>query len=191
MTREVFWATVQEPGFEHLALSVDREGLRADGAVIGVIDTPPRPFRLHYTIACYADFRVRAVTVTLSHPTIRGVALHADGIGNWRDEAGMELTSLRGCVDVDIMTTPFTNTLPIRRLEWTAGRSQTLPVAYVTVPTLAVSMEHQRYTCLERSLGASRFRFESLATGFTAELQVDADGLVIEYSDIFRRVPLA
>ena len=30
------------------------------------------------------------------------------------------------------------------------------------------------------------YRYESLKSGFTAELKVDEDGLVIDYPDIFR-----
>jgi hypothetical protein len=33
-----------------------------------------------------------------------------------------------------------------------------------------------------------RYRFEDPATGFTAEISVDGDGLVIEYPNVARRV---
>jgi len=48
----------------------------------------------------------------------------------------------------------------------------------------------QRYTCLERGDDGSLYRYEGLGTGFVTNLPVDPDGLVLDYPDIFRRVPL-
>ena len=46
----------------------------------------------------------------------------------------------------------------------------------------------QRYTCLEVSPDGGRHHYEALSRGFTAELPVDRDGLVIDYPAAFRRV---
>ena len=46
----------------------------------------------------------------------------------------------------------------------------------------------QRYTCLERRPDVARYLYESIESGFRAELTVDADGLVMEYAGLFRRV---
>lgn len=56
-------------------------------------------------------------------------------------------------------------------------------VAYITPPSLTVAPDGQRYTWL----GPNRWRFDSLGSGFTAELTVDEDGLVIDYATLFRR----
>jgi len=45
-----------------------------------------------------------------------------------------------------------------------------------------LEVSEQRYTCLERGL----YRFE--AGRFEAELPVDADGLVLDYPGLFRRI---
>ena len=44
------------------------------------------------------------------------------------------------------------------------------------------------HTCLEKSDGGGLYRFLSLDGGFTADLLVDADGLVLDYPGLFRRV---
>ena len=56
--------------------------------------------------------------------------------GTWRDAGGAVLPELQGCADVDISVTPFTNTLPIRRLQLAEGESAEIRVAYVHVPGL-------------------------------------------------------
>ncbi len=40
----------------------------------------------------------------------------SDGHGHWRKADGTALPQFDGCVDIDLAGTPFTNTLPIRRL---------------------------------------------------------------------------
>ena len=84
---------------------------------------------------------------------------------------------------------PFTNTLPIRRLPAVVvGAPTPLTVAYVALPDLTIRPTAQEYTLLERRPDGARWRFRSLDDGFTAELSVDAAGLVRDYPGIARRV---
>ena len=97
---------------------------------------------------------------------------------------------LQGCLDVDISATPFTNTLPIRRLALQPGSTATLIMAYIAAPQMRLRVAQQRYTCLDATSTGGRYRFESLTQGavsFTAELPVDGDGLVLDYPNLFRR----
>jgi hypothetical protein len=90
---------------------------------------------------------------------------------------------------VDIQVTPFTNSLPIRRLGLETGQSADIRVAYVPVPELDVRPAEQRYTCLDAPGPAGgRYRYEGLFRDFTAELPVDGDGLVLDYAETFRRI---
>jgi hypothetical protein len=90
-------------------------------------------------------------------------------------------------VDVDISVTPFTNTLPIRRLGLAPGESAEISVAYVEGTELQAWPEPQRYTCLEKHSRGGLYRFLSLEGGFTADLPVDAECLVADYPGLFRR----
>jgi hypothetical protein len=56
------------------------------------------------------------------------------------------------------------------------------------VPELSFRPTRQRYTCLELTPEGGRYRYEGLDTGFSREIIVDADGLVIDYPGIWRRV---
>jgi hypothetical protein len=92
-------------------------------------------------------------------------------------------------VDVDVYPSPFTNTLPIRRLpDPVIGRPVAIAVAWVTLPELTVQVARQEYTLLARDADSARWRFRALDSDFTAELDVDGDGLVRDYPDIARRV---
>jgi hypothetical protein len=82
--------------------------------------------------------------------------------------------------------TPYTNTLPIKRLGLVPGESADIFVAYFDGAELQPWPE--RYACLEKDGGGGLYRFESLDGGFTAELPVDSDGLVLGYPRLFERV---
>ena len=176
------WRPWSGEGLEHLALAVAPESVIADGVIAGTADDGAA-FAVRYRLACDGGWRVRALRVEVvgGGPSL---ALVADGAGTWTTAAGQPVPDLAGAVDVDLTASPFTNTLPIRRLGLPAGAAAEVAVAYVHVPELRLERALQRYTCLEPDV---RYRFESLASGFTADIDVDAHGLVVTYPDLFRR----
>jgi hypothetical protein len=182
--REVMWTPWEEAGLEHLRLVTSGSGVVANGLVIGL--QGGRPFRIGYEIRCDGRWRVREVRAAAPDSERPVLELLANGEGRWKSRGGEPVPELDGCIDVDISATPFTNTLPIRRLGLKPGESEELTVTYIRVPELLVGPERQRYGCLEADGGF--YRFEALPSGFTAELPVDAEGLVIDYPGLFRRV---
>jgi len=186
MERNIMWTPWAGPGLEHLHLIQYDGGILADGVIIAVADE--RPFRARYTIQCDTSWRVRELRVDLLDNTNMRIDLMSDGEGHWTDGAGEPLPGLVGCFDVDISATPFTNTLPIRRLALAPGAWADINVVYVALPQMIVQPEIQRYTCLATNVSSGRYRFDARSSDFTAELPVDADGLVEDYPGLFRRV---
>lgn len=164
-------------------------GLSVESVVIG--DRGATGYGARYTLRCDEHWRTREVRLHY----LRGPSMHvsADGAGNWVDEmrGGAPLPDLDGCLDVDIGVTPLTNTLPIKRLALQEGEARPICAAYVPLPSqvedgrLIPRPAEQRYTCLAPG---QRYRYEGLFRSFTAELEIDADGMVIDYPDTFRRV---
>jgi hypothetical protein len=68
------------------------------------------------------------------------------------------------------------------------GEAAEIRVAFIAIPSLQLSPALQRYTCLAQHPDHSLYRFESPADDFAADIQVDQDGLVVEYPGLFRRV---
>jgi hypothetical protein len=183
--REVMWAPWVGPGLEHLRLVTSDGGVEANGLVIGL--EAGRPFRIGYEVRCDERWRVREVRVATPDSERPVLELLTDGEGHWKRRGGEPVAELDGCIDVDISATPFTNTLPIRRLGLEPGESEELTVTYIRVPELLVGPERQRYGCLEAQADGGLYRFEALPSGFTAKLPVDAEGLLIDYPGLFRR----
>ena len=186
MIREAMWKAWEEPGLGHLRLAVRQSGVVAEGLVLGVADG--HPFRLSYEVRCDPYWRVRAARVGVPGDSPR-VELFSDGEGNWTGPDGRAVSYLKGCEYVDISETPFTNSLPIRRLGIAPGESAEIAVAYLEGAELQPWPEPQRYTRLNTGEGgATTYRFVSLDGGFRADLPVDLDGLVLDYPGLFRRV---
>jgi hypothetical protein len=168
-------------GLEHLELRVEGEGFVASGIVIGSSESVH--FGLRYRLVIDAGWHIRdALIETCAGASVN---LESDGRGHWLKD-GRADPSLDGCIDIDIEATPFTNTLPIRRLGLASGEGRALRLAYLRVPSLEVVPASQRYTALE---AARLYRFESLEHSFSADLPVDEHGLVRDYPGLFRRIP--
>ena len=184
----ILWTPWSGPGLEHLHLVQGDDLILADGLIIGVAEQGGRPFRVRYIIHCDARWHVRELRIDMLDAANRRLDLMSDGAGHWADSAGEPLPGLVGCFDVDISATPFTNTLPIRRLALPPGAAADVNVVYIALPQLTVAPGMQRYTCLESDAGGARYRFDSRSHAFTAELPVDAHGLIEDYPGLFRRV---
>lgn len=186
MVHQILWSTQADTGLEHCYLRHSAAEIVADGLVIGVEEGVA--FRIRYQVCCDLGWQVRKVVVTALTETEQTIHFVADGLGNWTTAAGQPIAELTGCLDVDIAVTPFTNTLPIRRLNLRAGESATINVVYIAVPALQVTVAPQRYTCFATSSAGGTYQFESLDSSFAAVLSVDAEGLVEEYPQLFKRI---
>lgn len=184
----VRWTGWNGQGLAHCLCIEDADGLVLEGVVAG---NRHGTYGGHYTVRTDAEFRTREVKVDY----IGGPNLHvvSDGLGNWRDMLGRgPLLDLDGCIDVDIGMTPATNTLPIKRMKLGVLESRGITAAYVPLPAqiegdFLPQRADQRYTCL---IPDQRYRYEGLFRAFTAELEIDAAGLVLDYPETFRRVAL-
>jgi hypothetical protein len=180
------WQAWTGIAFESCRVVTGGDGIRAESVALGV--EAGTPWAVRYALRCDAGWRTRALTVSSLGSDDGSLTVMGDGSGRWTDAAGQRLPALDGCLDVDLSSTAFTNTLPIRRLGMGCGWSEEMTVVYVEVPGLELSVARQRYHCLSWASDGGRYRFEDPATGFTAEISVDGDGLVIDYPGIARRV---
>jgi hypothetical protein len=173
------WQPEQGEGAEYFTFRPVPGGYEARGQVIAMLDKAP--LDATYMVDISTAWLTRRVRVEVQGGAQLDVL--SDGAGIWRHADGRALPALDGCIDTDILVTPFTNTLPIRRLGLKVGEAAEIKVAYVTVPALTLHAAPQRYT----RLAETRWRFEGIETGFTAELTVDAEGFVVEYPGLFQR----
>jgi hypothetical protein len=180
----VRWRNWSGGGFEHLIL-IDHEGYTEARSIVisGPVPSAPEGFAAYYSLKLDSDWRTLEVEASVLG-MMDAVHLRRLHSGEWLNRDERLLHQLSRSFDVDLSITPFTNTLPIRRLGLKIGAAAEITVAYIAFPELTVSAEPQRYT----RLASDRYRFESIDGGFVREIVVDEDGFVITYPDLFYRV---
>ena len=180
MRIDLAWQALEWPSVEHVSIAHEN-GWIADGAMVAVVDG--RAVRLTYRLDVDSAGATRALDLT---EAVGGatLTLRGDGHGRWSDADGSGRPELDGCIDVDISTTPLTNTLPVRRLRLAPGASAEIQVGYVDVPSLAVRSVAQRYTRIDDRT----YRYAS--GSFAADVVFDENDLVTDYVGLWQRVPI-
>ncbi|HEY0783913.1 MAG TPA: putative glycolipid-binding domain-containing protein [Thermoanaerobaculia bacterium] len=182
-SREILWRRrLDDLSFELARFTRTPRGVVLSGTVL--IAEEGAPLRVEYRISCDAEWWTRTVAI---EQTWRGarqvVTLAHDGRGRWLRDGGVA-PELAGCIDVDLGVTPSTNALPVNRLRLPIGGRGELLAAWVHFPQVDVTAARQGY---ER-LGEARYRYSNVGSDFAAVLEVDGDGLPIDYEGIWKRV---
>ena len=178
----VRWRPLEGEGLEHLTVRPVDGGIRAESVIIGERDAAA--YGVSCRIDCDDGWRMRSFH--LRDTTGRELELASDGNGHWQRPDGTALPEFDGCIDIDLSGSPFTNTLPIRRLNLDPSQGTArLRMVYIPFDTLEPFVDGQLYTCL---VPASRYLYEAEDGAFRAELPVDEDGLVTDYPTLCKRL---
>jgi hypothetical protein len=179
------WEWTDRPGLEALSLEANARGTVAEGRALVLLDGVP--VRVRYRVEHDAAWRFQAALIEASGlDAPRQVDIRRSAQGRWTVD-GVPRPDLEGCEDVDLMATPYTNTPPLLAHPLAPGEARALRVAWVRFPDLGVRAVPQEYTRLETGAGAQRYRYRNLESGFTAELTLDDNGLVVDYGPWVRR----
>jgi hypothetical protein len=117
---------------------------------------------------------------------LRRVSVRRSPKGQWFVD-GKRRLDLEPCLDLDVAATPLTNTATVRRLGLDVGQSEELVVAWVDVPSLAVTPEPQGYDRLPDGPNHQRYRFRTAGIEGLV-LTTDPDGLVRDYEAFAERI---
>jgi hypothetical protein len=170
--RWVLWQGLLAPSMERFVAARSENGFQLSGLILQAHEDAP--YVVRYSIEVDDAWRTRAVQLDVEKDGQHRVALAADGAGNWSRDTE-RLAAFDGCLDVDLEWSPSTNTLPIRRLGLAVGEAKVVTAAWVRLPSLEIQRLDQSYERLDDR----RYRYRS--GRFTADLGVDADGIVLQY----------
>jgi len=166
---EIGWQTWDAEHAETLTLTWENEAWTAVGTV--------GREAVQYVVRLSPSWQVRQFMLfrDLDEPDLW---LANDGHARWGEINGAHRPELDGCIDVELGCTPFTDTIPIRRLPIHVGDAAEVRVVTVDVDTLEVAVATRRY---ER-VGEHRWRRDGV------EFDTDQYGLVLDHPGTFRRV---
>ena len=173
MTRErettAEWSGWDGSGHELLTLGWETGGWTADGVVRGA--------DVHYVVRVDEQWRLRQFLLFRDQEE-PDLWLGVNPAGQWGEINGAFRPELDGCIDVALACTPFTDSLPMKRLLLGVGDAAEVVVAFVDEETLQVTRTVRRY---ER-VAERRWVVDGV------ELEVDDRDLVLDHPGRFRRL---
>jgi hypothetical protein len=177
---KLVWTGLENATFEHCTIIRSPGNIlvqsKIEGAVNNVHTVVEYELRLTNAWIVYdAELKVNLADQEQS------VKLIHNKSGEWSDGELHILPGLEDCMDIDISVTPFTNTLPVKRLCFKPGESRELKMVYIDLPSFELKMSRQRYTWL----GNNRFIYEGIDTGYRNEITFNPEGFVIQYPGLF------
>jgi uncharacterized protein len=149
-------------------------------------------FTASYRLVVADDGTLERLSVTsATAQRERHLTINRTDDGFWLLDTGSGGTRAEfdGAVDVDLAYSPLLNSLPIRRLGLHRESAEhTLPMVFVSLPDLEVQLVEQRYRTVA-TLGTG----DTAVVGFrwddvSADLTVDADGVVLSYPGLAARL---
>lgn len=166
--RTYAWRRILDHGsFEHASVVRHGNAISIEGDILATHDG--KPLRVTYALATDDDSISRSLTLEQEFDgEVRRLTLARADDGRWWIN-GILAPELAGCSDIDLGLSPSTNALPIGRMLSAGAAGAEVSAAWVRFPSLEVTPAIQRYT----RLAARTWRYESLASGFTALLEVD------------------
>jgi uncharacterized protein len=204
--RLLIWAG--EPGWaagwraEVAKVELGNGALYARGTQVA---TDPLPYRLDYRLDASAeDWVTRSLHIAaVGESWERRLRLERDPGGEWTADVdgggeldlpapGGEALDFGEALDCDVGFSPLTNTMPVlrHRLHRHPGQVDFV-MTWISVPDLGVHVSDQRYEHLGINSDGATVKYATVEDGretFTAELELDRDGLVRHYPGLARRV---
>lgn len=181
MQTNLLWTGREYHSMENCLVNTADTGSEINSVIVGTCEEII--YKVEYTIRTNQDWVTLFCDVRSQHSDrIEHILLESDGNGNWLMD-GKEAKQFKGCIDVDIPLTPFTNTLPINRLGLAPGAEQKIAVIYIDILGKQIRVVKQRY--LRRS--DKIYHYENVPNDFEANIEVDDLGLVVDYPALFVR----
>ncbi|HWW41620.1 putative glycolipid-binding domain-containing protein [Pedobacter sp.] len=161
---------------EMFLLEYHKEVIVAGGLING------NDLQMRYKVFLDRNWAVQKVHLGLLNAPFSTLFMEQVEPGKWMDGLGNHLLMLDGCTDIDISATPFTNTIPIKRMA--QNRMAKFKVAYINSFNLTAHSVSQIYT----NKGCDIYRYENLNSLFCADISVDVYGLIVDYPKLFQAI---
>lgn len=182
MAEEIHWRSIENNTTERCIIDADED----DVTVMGVISSADGSgnIAIVYSITLTATWQPILVSLSgnVGDREVDEMYLRVEN-NIWIDK-GEIAEEFSDCAYVDISLTPFTNTLPINRLQLPEGESEVIKVLYFDVLQGEIKTVEQKYTCIDKH----HYKFENVPNDFEEVITVDGEGYVVDYPGLFERV---
>jgi uncharacterized protein len=172
---------------ESVRVQLSGKRIKANGRIVAAATATNPAFGAFYEVQTDDRGATKrfGLTVTLAERE-RQLAIARDEENMWlvTDHQGEKRAAYGGALDLDVVFSPFFNALPIRRLGLhEQADSVALPMVYVNVPDMTVSVATVSYTSQG---GLDGIKLRSPVADTT--VRVDADGFIVDYPGLAERI---
>lgn len=174
------WQAIAWQSEEKGMLQETFQGWEVKSSIKGIYED--KPFTLHYAITLNKGWEAQAFHINFFLGAHHQDISFSRASRQWLRDGEVQ-PALAGCIDIDITATPFTNTLPIRRLQYLPGMPREIEVLYIDIFEGSIRPVRQLYTLTD----AYHYHFHQPAIAFDVDITVDDDCLVTDYPNLFRR----
>ncbi|MCC4771454.1 hypothetical protein FXV91_15180 [Methanosarcina sp. DH2] len=179
--RMIVWQALSWPSTVVHTHTVDK-GINGYGLAVGKTDHNI-PFAMEYDMELTIGWDIKEVSIK-SLLDDRFIKLVRKS-NQWYDSSGKHLTEFDGVELVDISISPFTNTLPIKRLKFDEEKTQKVDVIYFDENKFSLSRLQQIYS----KVNEQTYRYEDIILpDFVSDITVDDEGLVTDFPKMFKRI---
>lgn len=182
-SKTVIWKGIGDSNqtTEELHLDPESEYIKIKSTIKG--NKNDRSIVIRYSINLTKNWMVKSVNILSLNEKKQELYLESDLDGNWFNGQNEKLDHVKGCIDIDISASPFTNSLPINRLGDDLVEKKYLSMLYIDLDNWQVKKVEQAYT----KLGDGKYLYQGVSGNFKSEIQTDSDGLITEYPNLFIR----
>jgi uncharacterized protein len=181
MQTNLLWTGREYYSLENCLVGTTDLGFKITSTIIGYYEG--KLYKVDYCIKTNHHWETLSFEINSRlSDLIKLIKFEGDGKGNWMSE-GKNLPQFKGCIDIDIPLTPFTNSLPINRLKLGQDQAREIQVIYLDLLEQRITPVWQKYV----RISGLEYHYENVPNDFEANIQVDESGFVIDYPSLFVR----
>lgn len=172
---------------ESVRVQLSGKRIKAHGRIVAAATESHPAFSASYDLVTDETGATKRLSLTLTlAERERQLSIARDEENMWlvQDHTQTKRSDFGGALDVDVVLSPFFNTLPIRRTGLhERAESLTLPVVYVRLPDFSVETADISYS----SAGpGAPLKLRSPIADTT--ISVDSDGFILDYPGLAERI---
>jgi uncharacterized protein len=176
----IVWKGLYLNTIEHCKITKSSHLIVVHGQISGLVEH--QPINIHYSIELNEGYEINSVQLQSFNDPFAVDLSHKNK--KWFDLYGNHLSQYDDCDDIDIALTPYTNTIPIKRLKFNLGDPREINVIYIDPLKKMLTRTRQRYTHIENR----RYKYENIPSGFVSNIYTDNDGIVDIYPGIWQMI---
>jgi hypothetical protein len=181
MIKDILWKGIKYNSLENCIVTIQNDQQKINSTING--DYDKILYKINYEISTTLTWETVYFEINAQlNEQVKNLRLEKAGHGRWLVN-GVPAANFKDCIDIDISLTPFTNSLPVNRLDLNIGETKLIHVLYFDVFNWTIQPVQQRYT----RVADLTYQYENVPNDFEALVIFDEEGIVVSYPGLFER----